>query len=163
MGLLSGHTSSPSNIILEDRQVLHYTYTICSSLFEHVVQVFNSVDKDELLAQHFERTHHLNLHVGTTNACTHGNRTFNKYFCCSYPHVPEAQLKNPYEIRRLIQSLNIQSAPGTDGISASKSLPQTSHQIHPTFQSYSEVSIFPLRPHSKAWETSFGPRFPQTH
>ena len=95
MSLVSGHTSSPSNIILEDRQVLHYTYTICSSLFEHVVQVFYSVDKDELLTQHFERTHHLNLHVCTTNACTHGKSHLQQIFLLLPPTRPSGSAQKP--------------------------------------------------------------------
>jgi hypothetical protein len=46
------------------------------------------------------------------------NRTVYKYFRRPHPHVTEAQLANPYELRRLIQSLKNESTPGTEGISA---------------------------------------------
>ena len=36
----------------------------------------------------------------------------------SHPHLVEGPHTNPYEHRRLIQSLKTKSAPGTDGISA---------------------------------------------
>jgi hypothetical protein len=49
-------------------------------LFDHGVQVFNSVDKAEIVAENFERIHHLNLNVGTANHARVVNRTVNKYF-----------------------------------------------------------------------------------
>ena len=67
-------------------------------LFDHSVQVFNSTDKAELLAQHFERTHHLNLNVGTANHSHLIIHTVNKYFVTPYPHITEAQLINPCEL-----------------------------------------------------------------
>ena len=83
-------------------------------LFDHGVQVFNSAAKAQLLAQHFEQIHHLNLHGGTANYA----HTVNKYFRHSHPHDPEGQLINPYELRRLIQSLKNKSVPLTECISA---------------------------------------------
>jgi hypothetical protein len=82
------------------------------------VQVFNSADKAELLAQHFGRIHHLNLNVDTANHARIVIRTVNRYFSRPHPHVPEALLTKPYELRRLIQSFTTKSAPGTDSISA---------------------------------------------
>jgi len=87
-------------------------------LFEHDVQVFRSADTAGLLAQHFEWTHHLNINVGTTKPACAVNRTVNKYFRRPNPHVTEAQLTNPYELRRPIQPLKTKSAPGTDVVSA---------------------------------------------
>jgi hypothetical protein len=49
-------------------------------LFDHGVQVFNSADKAEPLAQHVEGIQRLNLHVGTANHARIVNRTANKYF-----------------------------------------------------------------------------------
>jgi len=82
------------------------------------VQVFNSVDKTERLTRHFERIHYPNLNVGTANQARTVNRTVNKYLRRPHPYVTEARLTNPSELRCLIQSLKIRSAPGTDGISA---------------------------------------------
>ena len=87
-------------------------------LFNHGVQVLNSADEADLLAQHFERIHHLNLNVGTANEAHMVYRTFNNYFRRPHPHITEAQLANPYELRRLIQSPKTKPALGTDGISA---------------------------------------------
>jgi len=81
------------------------------------VQVFISAGKTELLAHHFERILHLKLNVGTANNTRNVNRTVNKYFRRSHPHVPVTQLKSSYELRRLIQSLKTEFAPGTEGIS----------------------------------------------
>ena len=86
-------------------------------LFDHRVKVFISAGKAELLAHHFERILHLKLKVGTANNTRMVNRTVNKYFRRSHPHVPETQLTSPYELRRLIQSLKTESAPGIEGIS----------------------------------------------
>jgi hypothetical protein len=86
-------------------------------LFDHGVQVLISASKAELLAQHFERILHLNLNVGTANHKRMVNRTVNKYFRRLHPHVSETQLKKPYELRRLIQSLKTEPAMGTEGIS----------------------------------------------
>jgi hypothetical protein len=86
-------------------------------LFNHGVQVFISAGKAELLAQRFERILHLNLNVGTGKNTHMVNRTFNKYFRRSHPHVPETQLTSPYKLRRLIQSLKPESALRTEGIS----------------------------------------------
>jgi hypothetical protein len=82
------------------------------------VQFFNSADKAEIPAQNFERIHHLYLNVGAVNHALIVIRTVNKYFSRPHPHVPEAQLTNPHELRRLIRSLKTISAPVTDGISA---------------------------------------------
>ena len=82
------------------------------------VQVFSSADTVLLLARHFERIHHINLNVGTTKHARTVNRKVNKYFRRPHPHVTEVQLTNPYETRRLIQSLETKAAPGTGGISA---------------------------------------------
>jgi hypothetical protein len=57
------------------------------TLFDHGVQVFISADKAELLARHFERAHHLNLNSVTANRAHTVNRTVNKYFYRSHPHV----------------------------------------------------------------------------
>ena len=83
-------------------------------LFDHDVQVFSSADTADLLAQHFERTHHLSLSVGTTKYARTVNRIVNKYFRRPHPQVPETQLTNPFELRRLIQSLKTESAPGAE-------------------------------------------------
>jgi hypothetical protein len=120
MGLVSGHTKPPSKTILENRQVFTNPTRYVPPLFDRGVQVFNSADKAELLAQHFERIHHLNLKVGTANHARIVNRTVNKYYSRSHPHVPQAHLIKPYELGHLIQSLKTKSAPGTDGISATK-------------------------------------------
>ena len=82
------------------------------------MQVFNSADTADLLAQHFEPTHHLNLNVGTTKHARTVNRTVNKYIRRLNPHVAKAQLTNPYEFGRLIKSLKTKPAPVTDSISA---------------------------------------------
>ena len=86
-------------------------------LFGHGVLVFISADKAEHLAQHFERTHHLNLNVSTANHACMVNCTINNFFHHPHSHLTEAQLSNPYELQHLIHSLNTKSAPGTDGIS----------------------------------------------
>jgi hypothetical protein len=65
------------------------------SLFVHGVQVFNSAYRAELLAQHFERIHHLNFSVFTVNHARMVNRTVNKYFRRPYPNLTEAQLAIP--------------------------------------------------------------------
>jgi hypothetical protein len=48
-------------------------------LFDQGVQIFNSADKAELLAHHFELIHHLNLDVGTANHARIFNRTVGKF------------------------------------------------------------------------------------
>jgi len=62
------------------------------------MQVFISAGKAELLTQHFERTLHLKLNVGTANNTRMVNRTVNKYFRRSHPHVSETHLTSPYEL-----------------------------------------------------------------
>jgi len=121
-------------------------------LFDHSVQVFNSADKAELLVQQFERIHHLNSNVGTANHAHIVNHTVNKYFSRPHPHVPAAQLTKPYELRRLIQSLKLKSAPGTEGISATmlRSLSRTAliHLIQ-IFNHNLRPGYFPY-----AWKTA---------
>jgi hydroxyethylthiazole kinase-like sugar kinase family protein len=64
------------------------------------MQVFNFADKAEHLTRHFERIAYLNLNFGTANQARTVNRAVNKYFRLSHPYVTDAQLTNPYELRR---------------------------------------------------------------
>ena len=45
------------------------------------------------------------------------NRNVSNFLRRLHPHFNKARLTNPYELRRLIQSLKTKYAPGTDGIS----------------------------------------------
>jgi len=105
-------------------------------LFAHKVLVFNSVDKAELLLQHFERIHHLNSNVATANHARIVNHTANKYFSRPHPHVPEAQLTKPYELPTSNSISQNQICPRNRrhlSYYASKSLPHGSHPSEPNF------------------------------
>jgi hypothetical protein len=109
-------------------------------LFDHSVQVFNSAKKADLLALHFKRIHHLNLHVATAKHAHMVNCTINKYFC---------QFTNPYELRCLIRSLKTKCAQGTDSISATM-LRNLSHKalIHLT-QLFNLIPMFGYFPYAR--------------
>jgi hypothetical protein len=58
-----------------------------SPLFDGGIQIFNSAEKAELQAHHFEWTHHLNLDLGTANHARIVNRSVRK-FVKRPPHPP---------------------------------------------------------------------------
>jgi hypothetical protein len=118
MDLLSGHTTPQAKPFWNIARYFTTPTQSVPPLFDHGVQVFNSVDKTERLTRHFERIHYPNLNVGTANQALTVRRTVNKYLRRPHPYVTEARLTNPSELRCLIQALKIRSAPGTDGISA---------------------------------------------
>jgi len=118
MGLLSGYITPQATTFWKNARYCTTPTRSAPPVFDHGVQVFSSTDKHEPLAQHFERPHHLNLHVGTTNRACMVNRTFNNYSRRPTHTSLRLSSQTPYEIRRLIQSLSIKSATGTGGISA---------------------------------------------
>ena len=133
-------------------------------LSDHRVQVFISAGKAELLAHHFERILHLKLNVGTANNTRTVNRTVNKYF--SFPPTrPWDSAHKPIwtpTSNSISQNRICHGNRGYLSYYALKSLPQSSHAPAPTFKSYYEVWIFPLRLEirqghslSKTWQTTF--------
>jgi hypothetical protein len=98
------------------------------------------------------RIHHLYLNVGTANHARIVNRTVSKYFRRPHPHVPETQFTNPYELRRLIQSLKTKSVPGTDRISAIMSRNLSRKTLVHLAQLFNHILRFRYFPH--AWKSS---------
>ena len=80
-------------------------------------QVYQAPHKAKLLAQQFERAHHLTQSLGSRHHTTSVSRFVTKFFCNDTPQTPPLQLTNPYEIKRKILSLKTRSAPGHDNIS----------------------------------------------
>lgn len=100
---------------MEDFQVL--TNPI-RPLFDQSVQIYTTADKAELLAQHFEWIHHLNMDRGMAHRARVVNRTVGEFFNRPQPFFHEASLTSPAELQRLIESLKTKSAPGKDSILA---------------------------------------------
>ena len=85
-------------------------------LSHHVTQVFHAPLKAEVLARHFEQSHHLTLYMGTYNHSVAVTRYVNRFFRSTTPQIPQLQLTNPYEVKRKILLLKPRAAPREDGI-----------------------------------------------
>ena len=86
------------------------------SLVHQDEQVYLSPHKAEILAQQFERSHHLTLNLGTPTHSTKITRFVDRFFQSTIPHNSFLQLTNVYEIKHRIASLKPRAAPGDDGI-----------------------------------------------
>jgi hypothetical protein len=95
---------------MEDFQVL---INPLPPLFDQGVQIYNTDDKAEFLAQHFEWTNHLNLDRGMARRARIVNRTVGNFFIRPQPHFHEANLTSPAELKT-------KSAPGKGCILALK-------------------------------------------
>ena len=68
------------------------------------VQVYHDQRKADLLAQQFESSHHLTLHLGTPHHSTAITRYVDKFFRTTTPHAAPLNLTNVYEVERKILS-----------------------------------------------------------
>ena len=87
-------------------------------LFQNGVQVYQTPLKAEVLAQQFQGSHHLTLHMGSHNHSQTITRSVNRFFRRATPQTPQLHLTNLYEVKRKILSLKSRSAPGEDGITS---------------------------------------------
>ena len=116
MDLLFGLLTTASSQLLENRPIFHKTLCILSPLVYQGVLVHQDQHKADLLAQQFERSHHLTLHLGTPHHSAAITRYVDKFFRTTTPHAAPLNLTNVYEVKRKILSLKLRSAPGEDGI-----------------------------------------------
>jgi hypothetical protein len=85
-------------------------------LLHQGTHVYQSAHKAEVLAQIFERAHHLTLHAGSPRQTTIISRSVTRFFQNNAPQTPPTQLTNIYEVKRKILLLKTRSAPGLDDI-----------------------------------------------
>ena len=83
---------------LENRLIFHKTLCIPPPLVHQGVQVYHTQRKGDLLAQQFERSHHLTLHLRTPHHSATITRFVDKFFRSTTPHAP------PYNLRTSMKS-----------------------------------------------------------
>jgi hypothetical protein len=118
MDLLSEYVKTTNLTVLENRKIFYETHLFRAPLIHPGVQVFHTPLKAEVLAQQFERSHHLTLHMGSQNHSQTITRSVSRFFCRSTPQTPQLHLTNLYEVKSKILSLKPRSAPGEDGITS---------------------------------------------
>jgi hypothetical protein len=105
MVLLLKLSTTSDHTILENHTVFLKISDIHTSLMHQGEQVYLSPHKAEVLAQQFERSHHLTLNLGTPHHSIKITRFVDRDFQGTTPLTPSLQFTNIYEMKRRITSL----------------------------------------------------------
>jgi hypothetical protein len=116
MVLLLKLLTATDHTILENFTTLRKSPAIHTPLIQQGEQVYLSPHKAEVLAQQFERSHHLTLNLGIPHHSIKITRFVDRFFQGTTPHTPPLQLMNIDEIKHKIISLKLRAAPEDYGI-----------------------------------------------
>jgi len=118
MDLLPKDVTPPILQVLENNTLFKKPHPSVPPLFYHETQIYQIPLKAEILAQHFEQSHHLTLNMGSNTHSLTVIRHVNKFFRSTPSQTPLLKLTNHQDVRRRILALKPCAAPGDDGITS---------------------------------------------